>query len=933
MPRADFIGRDRLIQVGGGGFWRRRAVLIGAATLALTGGSPVPIIAAQAQAQASGESTGLEEIVVTARRREEKLQSVPIAITAFTAADLTDKNISSAQDLTVFVPSLIMNHNAGFGSGFSLRGQTASLGAGPAVVAYFAEVPLVNGQTGIGTFQGGTGPGQFYDLENVQVLNGPQGTLFGRNTTGGAVLFTPQKPTNDFEGYGQATVGSYNWHEFEGAVNVPIVDDKVLLRLAGDVSIRDGYTKDVGTFFPGKDYDNRNYWAFRGSLVLRPSDDFENYTIFSSLYRDEHGPGVILAGINPTGALVNTVGLAAASAYLAQQQARGPRETELNDAQLDKEWDYGVIDIARWDVTDTMSIKNIAAYQVDKNSAFITDDDGTPFSIQDVLPRAGEPWSAASEQYSEELQFTGKSLNDALQWTVGGYLEYSAPTTFPEFDVAELTEVAPAYFLPILVKVQEGSTQRSQAVYGQASYDMSGLSDILEGLKFTGGYRYTWDYRSDDSSIYIPTFGNICAEKAGAYPNCLLSSSGYFHAPTWTAGMEYQMTPETLLYVKGSRGYKSGGFNLSTPKQSAFNEFKPEFVTDIELGAKSDWEFMGVKARTDLDLFHDDYSNIQRSVTEIINGLSSPVTANAASATIQGAEFQGTIIPVAGTEISASYSFIAAKYNSFIDPLLGDMSGLEFPFAPKNKVSVTARQDLPIPAEWGSLDVSATYSVQSHVRGDNTYSPTGIIQGYGLLNLRADWKSVYGLPLDVAMFVTNATDKVYVTKNFALYNVFGVEALEYGEPRMIGAQIRYHFGPGEAPAEAPAAYVPPPAVAPAPAPVAGSYMVFFDFNKSDLTPEAISIVDQAAKNAGPAKATELTVTGHTDTVGSDAYNMRLSRRRAESVAAELEKDGIPSSEIAIVAKGKRDLLVPTKDGVREPQNRRVTIVYDGGPTS
>jgi outer membrane protein OmpA-like peptidoglycan-associated protein len=109
-------------------------------------------------------------------------------------------------------------------------------------------------------------------------------------------------------------------------------------------------------------------------------------------------------------------------------------------------------------------------------------------------------------------------------------------------------------------------------------------------------------------------------------------------------------------------------------------------------------------------------------------------------------------------------------------------------------------------------------------------------------------------------------------------------------------------------------------------------MVFFDFNKSDLTSDAIAIVDQAAKNATPAKATELTVTGHTDTVGSDAYNMRLSKRRAESVAAQLEKDGIPASEIEIVAKGKHDLLVPTKDGVREPQNRRVTIVY-GGATS
>src|SRR6185437_3618127 len=150
-------------------------------------------------------------------------------------------------------------------------------------------------------------------------------------------------------------------------------------------------------------------------------------------------------------------------------------------------------------------------------------------------------------------------------------------------------------------------------------------------------------------------------------------------------------------------------------------------------------------------------------------------------------------------------------------------------------------------------------------------------------------------------------------------------------PRMWGFQVKYRFGGPSEPEAAPAAYVPPPVVAPAPAPK--SYLVFFDFNKSDLTPQARDIVDTAAKNASANKVTQLTVTGHTDTVGSDAYNMRLSRRRAESVAAQLEKDGVASSEISIVAKGKRDLLVPTTDGVREPQNRRVQIVFDGGPTS
>jgi iron complex outermembrane receptor protein len=913
------------------------------AAMGLTGFAAAPVRDAAAQDQTAASSGGLEEIVVTARRREEKLQSVPIAITAFTAADIRSKNINSAQDLTVFVPSLIMNNNAGFGSGFSLRGQTASLGAGPAVVGYFAEVPLVNGQSGIGTFQGGTGPGLFYDLENVQVLNGPQGTLFGRNTTGGAILFTPQKPTNNFEGYAQVTLGSYNWHEFEGAVNVPIVEDKVLLRLAGDVAMRDGYTTDVGSgAVNGKDYSNRDYWAFRASLVLRPTDDFENVTIFSSLYRHENGPGVVLTGVNPTGALATTVGLGTALTYLGQQNARGPRETENSPLSgVDKEWDYGVINTSHWDVTEDVAIKNIAAYQVNKNSAFLTDFDGSPFQIQDVQPRVGEPWTAASQQYSDELQFSGKALDDHLQWTLGGYLEYSAPTTFPEFDVTQLIDVAPPpppggvhvpFYIPALIRVQEGSTQRSQAVYGQMEYDFGGVSQALDGLKLTLGYRYTWDYRSDQSAIDIPTFGYICALKPGlSAPNCGLGSSGDFHAPTWTAGLKYQITPETLVYVKGSRGYKSGGFNLSTPKQSAYASFKPEYVTDVEIGLKSDWEIWGVKGRTDIDLFNDDYKDIQRSVTQIINGLSSPVTENAAAATIQGIEFQGTFLPVAGTEVNLAYSLLAAKYDSFIDPLQGSRAGLEFPFVPKNKVSVTVKQDIPIPAEWGDLSLSATYSYQSHVKGDNSYAAITIIQGYGLLNLRADWHDVFQQPFDVSLFVTNATDELYVTKNFGLYDVFGVNAVEYGEPQMIGAQIRYRFGGPSEPEAAPAAYVPPPVQAPAPAPK--SYLVFFDFNKSDLTPQARDIVDTAAKNAAANKITQLTVTGHTDTVGSDAYNMRLSRRRAESVAAQLEKDGVPSSEIAIVAKGKRDLLVPTADGVREPQNRRVQIIFNGGPTS
>jgi outer membrane protein OmpA-like peptidoglycan-associated protein len=178
---------------------------------------------------------------------------------------------------------------------------------------------------------------------------------------------------------------------------------------------------------------------------------------------------------------------------------------------------------------------------------------------------------------------------------------------------------------------------------------------------------------------------------------------------------------------------------------------------------------------------------------------------------------------------------------------------------------------------------------------------------------------------EVALWGRNLLDNREITQYVGLGLVGSVI---YERARTYGVDVRFDFGgPSAEPEAAPAPYTPPPVATVAQAPK--SYLVFFDFNKSDLTPQAVQIVDTAAKNAGPAHVTQLTVTGHTDTVGSDAYNMRLSRRRAESVAAELEKDGIASSEIQIVAKGKRDLLVPTKDGVKEPQNRRVQIVYDG----
>jgi len=444
-------------------------------------------------------------------------------------------------------------------------------------------------------------------------------------------------------------------------------------------------------------------------------------------------------------------------------------------------------------LNDDLSLKNIAGYLVDKNSAGIIDFDNSPFRVQDLTVPKG--WQGASNQYSEELQLAGKSRGGALQWTGGVYVEYDKPTDMPEYDVS-LPLLTDGVYRPAFVVVQGRTTQRTQAIYGQATWDLADLWAPLEGLKLTAGYRYTWDYRSDTSDTYITTAGNKCAERTGFFfPNCTLTSSGQFHAPTWTLGLDYQLDPQTLLYVTGRRGYKSGGFNLNTPEHSAYSRFQPELVTDVEIGVKADWTLSGIKARTDIAAFHTDYTDIQRAISVLIDGLSSPVTENAAVATIEGVEFEGTVLPTARTELSLSYSYLNSKYDRYVSPTLGDLSGLEFPFTPKNKISLTGRYYPPIRADLGDLSLAATYLLQSSVNAGPDYDATDVLQGYRLLNFRMDWKKIAGTGFDAALFVTNATDTVYKTRVSGLYNIFGVAGAAYGEPRIFGFQLAYRFGP------------------------------------------------------------------------------------------------------------------------------------------
>jgi len=934
-------------------------------------------IAQQAAQPAASAGTGLEEIVVTARRKEERVQSVPLAITAFSQSDIERKQIQTVQDLSRNVPSLAVSNsqsdaNAPYSSQTRLRGL-------PGTVIYFADVPLGAADYATGTgLTHGLSAGFYYDLDNLEVLKGPQGTLFGKNSIGGLISIEPKKPTNDYEGYAQVKFGNFADKEFEGAVNIPIIQDKLLVRIAGEGQQRDGYTKD---YYTGKDYDNRNFYSWRVGVTFRPTDDIENYLVYDGFWQDSNGSSTIAKYVNPhfilaadaskadprLGFLASLVGhvpitlgtgptlsglatnfggtIAAAKAAQAfsffpniqqvvdQQQALGVR-TELGHSVqgIGKDYFYGFTDTATWDVTDNLTVKNIAAARVFKQLSTTDDFGAGNLPVLNIgVPGNQQQWGDNSIQYTEELQLQGKAFNDKLSWVLGGYMEYDGPLGDTLLGSTAVGNPSFYHFT---------NTARSQAVFAHGIYD---LSDYVEGLRFTAGYRYTWDHvtaeergtNGVDAVVHKADGTNNCSPVIGVDYNCHVSAGGNFSSYGWNVGLDEQLTPGVLLYVRSGNAYRPGGFNLNVP--AANEKFQPEHVTDVEIGTKADWDLYGMHARTNFDLYHTDYKAIQ--VQELVsyadaqgNTHVNSLYANAATATLEGAELEASFAPLKGVEIEPHASYIYANYDKYPAGFGTLTDHPPFLYLPKWQYAVTGTYHLPLDESLGDIALSATYSWYGHqYLSVNAGEIFPIMPSYDNLDIRVDWTNVLEYPVDVGFFMTNVTDNVHVVGGFPIYAQLGFTSLVYNAPQMYGFSLKYRFKAGETEETATAAYTPPPVVAPAPA-VAHSYMVFFDFDKSDLTSDATAIVDQAAKNAAPAKVTEITVTGHTDTVGSDAYNMRLSKRRAESVSAQLQKDGIPSSEIAIVAKGKRDLLVPTKDGVREPQNRRVTIVY-GGATS
>lgn len=743
------------------------------ASLGTAAGAPVDSSSSLPSKAEDRPASALEEIVVTARRREERAQSVPASITAYSARDVKSHNITDQLSLANNTPSLvaIASGQPAETGGFAIRGQGPAFGATPGTIGYFSEVP-----NGLIAVDGRSGT--YFDLASVQVLKGPQGTLFGKNATGGNVLFEPQKPTDKFGGYLQVQAGDFNDHEFEGAINLPIFEDKVMLRVAGTVARRDGYTTDVGPLFPGKKYDNLGYESFRVGLLLRPIEGLENYTLYRYYHSSDNGPGTSEIAFNPNAGqppFLISAFFPNVMTLLGEQLARGPRNVAFNINEFDRAVYNQLINTTSYSFSDALKIKNIISYSK-AAYAYGYDYDATVNAIAGQT--SGNTPTVAETYYTEELQFQGRAFDGGLQYVIGGFIDRQWPTEvgIGSFDYFPLSVLLGG---PILAEQTEGT--RSRAGFTQLTYDLGKLSPALTGLSVTGGYRYTHDELSSFSLIAVPP---------------PVSGTGKWNYGSYTFGLDYRWNPDVLTYVAARSAYKAGGLNTQLPPASPFATFEPEKLQDVEVGIKSEFRSGDMSARVNADVYSGKYTNIQRTTNVVSNGVLVNVTNNAAEGRISGFEFEGLLLPIPSVELSTLYAYTDSKYTKVDNAqAVLILEGAPFPYLSRNKVSFSARYRLPLGKSVGDVGIMGIYSYQSAqsiAQTNQTVYP--YMPGYGLVNARLDWRGVYQSAVDVSLFATNLANKTYTIGQFDAFNSFGFVTRTYGPPRMYGVQLRYAFG-------------------------------------------------------------------------------------------------------------------------------------------
>jgi iron complex outermembrane receptor protein len=754
--------------------------------------------AAGTLAAQSGQGA-LGDIIVTARRREEKLQDVPVAVTALSGVQLQQRGVVKLEDIRFQAPSFQVQPGP-YGNAvpaFQIRGQRqqeALITQDPSVGVYVDEVYQARVY---GVNQ------SLLDLDSIQVLKGPQGTLFGRNTSGGALLVTSRRPTDRFEGEASIGLGDYGEREASAIINVPLSDD-FAIRVAGKFDRHDGYTTNVDT---GQKLGTENNYAFRAGALYH-SGSFQSYTTLSGTKTDGTGVPLISQGFGPNASLV--VDPAAVAAANAAQAARGFYQTsgdlEPNPTNLTT---FAATNVSTFDLGGA-TLKNILAYR-QIHAKIGVEFDGSDLKADNGLPFFNGVNFAKEHQLSEELQLQGKAFGDRLNYTVGGYYFRERGQDFQQTVIG-----------PYGISQTGGgfAINRSKSLFAQGDLKLIGT------LTLTGGFRYSWDARSFTGDTYFSGISGIttpfidyngnpppvaCNDGGTLANNCLVKLPTYRKStPTWTVGLSWKPIRHVLLYANVARGYRSGGWNLrgalaADGSPGSFGPFKPEIVTNYEGGVKLDFDVGSVPVRIDVSGYHQDYKDIQRTIYAQFPGEQIPqaYVLNAATAKIDGGEFELSARPVPALQLSAFGGYIHARYSSFSYVIAAHPDGTgtqtvdasSFPFAgtPKFQWGASARYEFDM-GDLGKPSALISYYHQSKLAwSDSGVSDGSVTAAYGLVDLQIGWQNLANKPVDLTFYVRNLDDKHYKALGASGYSTSGFISYIPGTPRTVGGSVTVHF--------------------------------------------------------------------------------------------------------------------------------------------
>ncbi len=747
-----------------------------------------------AGAQPSPEAEqGVGEIIVTARRREESLQDVPVAVTAFTAQDIVARGITDISELAGSTPSLTFTGGAVGGAGTSGAAQVFIRGIGQ-------DDYLPTADPGIGIYVDGVYLGrttgsilQLLDVERVEVLRGPQGTLFGRNTIGGAINITSRAPTDVLTASGGVTLGENDLLELRSAISGPLAAS-VRGRLAAMYRRQDGIGR--STLVAG-DFGNVDRFAAAGSLDFGTGGRFSLRLTADYSEANQNSPAQVVTFVNNP-----VTGLPSAYNFFAD--ARGvtqftsalvtgdPYTNSATRLGYDDSRVWGTAAIATYELSDLIDLRSITAYR-ESESHFQGDVDSSAALINFVTVDVDQ------NQISQELQLLGTT--GPIDWVVGGFY-FREETDFQQ--TVDLISGLNDYLTssgacaasptrPTICGLAQTAATRgfrqptnlvstSFAGFGQATWRVTDRFSVTLGGRFT---TETKDFRSQAISL-ITNLPTVTDPLTGS---TTIVREARFDSFTPKAGLEYRATQDVLVYASFSSGFKSGTFNGRGSAGAGFTTAEPEESDAYEVGIKSD--LFDNRLRLNLAAFRTDYRNLQTTVSATdSSGNIFTALLNAATARSRGFEVEATARPAANTDVGFTYSYNDAVILSATAgaQAQGLLAGNRLGKTPEHRVSAFVEQHVPLRS--GEISARVDWSFQS----DMFHLPTNQAQvrepAYHVVNARLGWRPTERV--SVTAFVQNLLDERYAVQR-SFVGSLGFATANFARPREAGLTLRFDY--------------------------------------------------------------------------------------------------------------------------------------------